>query len=203
MFPFNPLDTFSQSIRGNGHSPWKPASELFTPGQILRFPRQDSTYKSYAPFDKLPIQSTNESMDSTGSRGYSMDRLDSVLFSFSLRLHEQHSVGQYLTKVNFAVGITCHLESNCRLHFLGVQSPLLVAGLFSPVAKSVLLIYFVNAKPSGCMHTRFIFQRQNEPPYRNWCFVLVAQNRPSVRFEHFPLRLRLDFLLEVSCLESS
>ena len=85
VFLFNPLDTFSQSIRGNGHSgPLRGsrASELFTSGQILRFPWQDSTYKSYAPFDKLPIQSTNESIDQTDSWGYSIEPVSARSVSF-------------------------------------------------------------------------------------------------------------------------
>lgn len=50
-----------------------------SPGKIL-------SYKSYAPFDKLAIQSTNESIDPTDSRGYSMARLSSLYFSpFLLR----------------------------------------------------------------------------------------------------------------------
>lgn len=126
MFLFNPLDTFSQSIRGNGHSGLlrgSRASELFTSGQILRFPWQDSTYKSYTPFDKLPIQSTNESIDQTDSWGYSIEPVSvrSFLSSFSSLVYPATCIQPYnaLTRVNF-VRLLLHVifESNYRFAFL-------------------------------------------------------------------------------------
>ena len=101
---------------------WKLASELFTSGQILRFPWQDSTYKSYAPFDKLPIQSTNESIDQTDSWGYSIEPVSvrSFLSSFSSFVYPATCIQSYntLTRVNF-VRLLLHVifESNYRLCF--------------------------------------------------------------------------------------
>lgn len=80
-----------------------------SPGKIL-------SYKSYAPFDKLPIQSTNESIDPTDSRGRSMAaRLSSLYFSPFLLVHPVHRI----------------------LHFVYVSPSLSLFLIFDPINKSL------------------------------------------------------------------
>ena len=129
VFLFNPLDTFSQSIRGNGHSPRRASPRLASPrlvepGFLAFYPGTNSavspgkilSYKSYAPFDKLPIQSTNESIDPTDSRGRSMAaRLSSLYFSPFLLVHPVHRI----------------------LHFVYVSPSLSLFLIFDPINKSL------------------------------------------------------------------